>query len=881
MSTSFRKKSRRSRQLHRRKRNYEDADSEWLQWAEARFQEIAGQDLDIDRKSFKKALQVRNEFFADRFFDMFDDDKSGTISKSEMLDGLFLLNEGTKEDKIRFFFDVYDLDNNGEIDKDELRSLVKTGMDESSVQLSQNKLDHLTNTLFTSADQDNNDSISFDEFLTALGRYPDLIENFSLGASAWFKSKHTEKLHEGRVGIRTKLASDIRNNAKRIAIIHVIAIVNIGLFVASAYRYSLTPDSNWSFLIARGCGNALNFNCSVVVVFMLRKTLSFLRSTWLYHFLPFDDTIVIHKIVGYTCFILGITHTFGHVGNALILETYKNFTAVELLFTNPSLMPVGLRVGRLEGSAFITGWILVSVLLILIVGSLSCVRRSGHFEIFFWTHKFCYMAFLFLLILHAPRFWYWFLGPALFLTLEKFSEMKIVKRFRYGKTYVKEVNLLPSGVTHLVLTRPRQFKFKAGDYLFIQIPKMAAHEWHPFTISSAPEDIDTVSLHIRSAGNWTKLLYQSFDAMLTSQSNKSTVEGGNTNGGFELQLMDEGDKNENTFTVEEVAIDMSSSDSKDSSEDEEEDEEKPRPVLRISRKGYRFSKKMPLDASVKVSSDVEAIGEETKGVILKDTGEDTHKETAEESKGNGINGHGTASQSTMDDTTQQPAAISVDETRRKSSNITFDLKTKGRIRVHIQGPYGTPSTSIFHSEHAVMIGAGIGVTPYASILQSIMYRHRNILHECPNCNHSWVDLESQKRALRVKKVDFIWLNRNYMAFEWFVDLLLHLEDQQSEYSLDRFLDIHLFMTGMKRFDLKNIGLQMALDLVHEKEERDILTGLRTKLQAGRPDWKKLFTKIKSEKKGKVSVYFCGAAALGSVIKQHCDTFGFKFHKESF
>ena len=78
-----------------------------------------------------------------------------------------------------------------------------------------------------------------------------------------------------------------------------------------------------------------------------------------------------------------------------------------------------------------------------------------------------------------------------------------------------------------------------------------------------------------------------------------------------------------------------------------------------------------------------------------------------------------------------------------------------------------------------------------------------------------------------------------MAFEWFVDLLLHLENQQSEYSLDRFLDIHLFMTGMKRLDLKNIGLQMALDLVHEKEERDLLTGLRTKLQAGRPDWKKV------------------------------------------
>ena len=85
----------------------------------------------------------------------------------------------------------------------------------------------------------------------------------------------------------------------------------------------------------------------------------------------------------------------------------------------------------------------------------------------------------------------------------------------------------------------------------------------------------------------------------------------------------------------------------------------------------------------------------------------------------------------------------------------------------------------------------------------------------------------------------MWLNRNVTAFEWFVDMLLRLENEQSHYSLDHFLDIHLFMTGMKRFDMKNIGLQMALDLVHKEENRDLLTGLRTKLQAGRPDWKKV------------------------------------------
>jgi len=47
-------------------------------------------------------------------------------------------------------------------------------------------------------------------------------------------------------------------------------------------------------------------------------------------------------------------------------------------------------------------------------------------------------------------------------------------------------------------------------------------------------------------------------------------------------------------------------------------------------------------------------------------------------------------------------------------------------QVEIDGPYGTPWSHIFHAIHAVLIAAGIGVTPYASvasILQSIMNRY--------------------------------------------------------------------------------------------------------------------------------------------------------------
>ncbi len=39
------------------------------------------------------------------------------------------------------------------------------------------------------------------------------------------------------------------------------------------------------------------------------------------------------------------------------------------------------------------------------------------------------------------------------------------------------------------------------------IPSLALTEWHPFTISSAPERADSLTLHVRSLGDWTTRLY--------------------------------------------------------------------------------------------------------------------------------------------------------------------------------------------------------------------------------------------------------------------------------------------------------------------------------------------------------------------------------------
>ena len=58
-------------------------------------------------------------------------------------------------------------------------------------------------------------------------------------------------------------------------------------------------------------------------------------------------------------------------------------------------------------------------------------------------------------------------------------------------------------VTNLIIKRPHNFNFSPGDWVFVKIPAIAKSEWHPFTISSAPEQQNFFTLHIRGVGQWT------------------------------------------------------------------------------------------------------------------------------------------------------------------------------------------------------------------------------------------------------------------------------------------------------------------------------------------------------------------------------------------
>ncbi|XP_043844130.1 NADPH oxidase 5 [Dromiciops gliroides] len=717
-----------------------DDDAKWLKWVSHQFEAIAGEDREIDLQEFKTALKVKESFFAERFFALFDSDGSGTITLQELLGALNLLIHGNAMDKLKFLFQVYDVDGSGSIDPDELRTVLQSCLKESAISLPDEKLDDLTLALFESADKDQSGSITFEELRDELDNFPEVMENLTISAANWLKPPSSKKTSQMP---RHLTSAYWHNNSGKLAILAAYIGLNILLFTLAALKHQ---SFGASIMVAKGCGQCLNFNCSFIVVLMLRRCLTWLRATWVARIFPLDQNVEFHQLIGYVVVGFTLVHTAAHVVNFVRLTQLEDspFQFWEyLLTTRPGI-------GWVHGTASLTGIVLQFLIFIMLVCSCSFVRRSGHFEVFYWTHL-SYISIWVLLIIHGPNFWKWLLVPGLLFFLEKVVGLVLS---RMASLCIVEVSLLSSKVTHLVINRPSFFRYKPGDYVFLNIPAIAKYEWHPFTISSAPEQEDAIWLHIRSQGQWTNRLYEYFKA---------------------------------------------------------------------SDPIYFGAKRL------------------TQSLKLR---------------------------------------------RSQKKSQVFPLSNENHqfcnIKCYLDGPYGTPTRQIFASEHAVLIGAGIGITPFASILQSIMYRHQKRKQNCPNCHYSWCD-DVKDDEMKLRKVDFIWINRDQRSFEWFVSLLTKLEmDQVKEQPGGHFLELHMYMTSaLGKNDMKAIGLQMALDLLAKKENKDSITGLKTRTQPGRPDWSKVFQKVAAENKGKVQVFFCGSPALAKVLKSHCEQFSFRFFKENF
>ncbi|CAL3972681.1 unnamed protein product [Diplocarpon coronariae] len=186
--------------------------------------------------------------------------------------------------------------------------------------------------------------------------------------------------------------------------------------------------------------------------------------------------------------------------------------------------------------------------------------------------------------------------------------------------------------------------------------------------------------------------------------------------------------------------------------------------------------------------------------------------------------------------------------------------------LRIDGPYGAPAEDVFDNEIAVLIGTGIGVTPWAAILKNIWH-----MRQGPN------------PPSRLRRVEFIWVCKDTTSFEWFQVLLSSLEAQSQEAAQrsggqsPEFLRIHTYLTQKLDIDTaQNIVLNSVGAAV------DPLTELKSRTNFGRPDFERLFegmregildqtylSGLEGDMKTNVGVYFCGPNVAAREIKRAC------------
>lgn len=613
----------------------------------------------VTLEQLRQKLDLSSEYLARRFFDVFDHDKDGRLGKSQLIASIERLADGPPERRLRFAFDVHDEDGNGVIDHDELDRMLHIALAENGIVVTDQAGNDLVDAMFRHADADGDGYIDFDEFRAALEHYPGVLEHMTLGDLRWLgiggADPKTKSAFEGGAWFRTHGAWVV------LLTIYLVANALAFWWALSSYR---DAGAHPLVQVARGCGACLNLNAALIFVPMMRRALSWVGRTRVGRLL-IDDHVAFHRLVGSAAFYFAIAHTIAHALN----------------YARGEGVVVGL--GTFAGA---TGAVLLVVHAIMWVFASEGVRRRGRFELFRLTHA-LYPLWALLILLHGPVMWLWIGVPLAFFVLDRAS--RVVHSVR------AEAEPLASRVTRLVMPRPSELRFEAGDYAFLRVAELAKSEWHPFTISSAPEREDELTFHVRTAGDWTGALRE------------------------------------------------------------------------LAEAGESFE-------------------------------------------------------------------------------------------VDIDGPYGTPSAHIFDAKVAVLVGAGIGVTPFASVLESLVEKRR------------------RGDPVRLEKVYFVWVSRDQAAFEWFAELLARLErDDPDLFSIRIFMDAG-------RTDLSSTVLRVAMDVLYAETREDLMTGLRSRTTLGAPDWDGLFRQVAHRHApDRVDVFFCGPPGLARKVEHAATHAGCPFRQEHF
>ena len=792
---------------------------------------ITDDDDIITSNTIQKLFKNRKAEWCVRLFRLFDHNNNGFITLHDFLDELEALEHAHWKVQATFEFQLHDTHGNNTLTEKEFKEAMIFSAKSSKLNLAPVTLEKLVSTLTTLMSQTSSapDSFTLEEYLLALEKNSILRGAFSFCSTKFLhRCRYGDKAEIHKSGTIFNISDShitIARTERVSMVIKALYVVVVVLFSYLIVAYQQSLGATTAVIIARVGGGQLNLHTSLLLFTMLRKTHMFIgnSSYLLSRALCLDLMTSFHARLGKWTVIWTIVHIVGHLLNYTQLK-YDNAT------------PTPYEKGQLFYGAYVTG-ILLTIILTAISSSYMIRKRNNKFrgfEIFYCVHRLTYF-YAIILLFHGRKCWQWVTWPLVILLSEW------LYRFYFTEA-VKPVcaRLLAANVTELVLPRPSNFgNYTAGSYAYICVPELSGIEWHPFTIASSSQRRDgTLSFYIRktSNGSWTDKLRK----LIEHKKGEET---------FALRVNRIKDERKNSFTdADAIAIQCANN-----------------AQTSVRKKSLSRPSAYTKNDTVFESSPIRvkpctipcAIPQEYGDIESARVNTRITPRKNSRTKEAVMNGESRA----------QAATANVQECTIKYSE-SGTVRTFGGLQVYIDGPYFGPTSHVFSVNHAVFAAGGIGITPFVSILESLIQMDR------PAMVDNGHDIIHGLNKLQ--RLDFYWLNNDLDCTSWLTPMLQTAENiriNHPDSALHRILHIHIFLTSISE---KTMGrdealLHLSIDAMRPSDASsgyyDPVLNLKHKIHVGSPNWVNILQHLgeKSPNPRDMTCFFCGPKPIGRNI----------------
>ncbi|KAK6251368.1 FAD-binding 8 - like 6 [Theobroma cacao] len=703
------------------------------------------------------------------------------ISRDELYEYWSQITDQSFDSRLQIFFDMVDKNEDGRIAEAEVKEIIMLSASANKLSRLKEQAEEYAALIMEELDPERLGYIELWQLETLL------LQKDTYLSYSQALSYTSQALSQNLQGLRkksrirrmsTKLLYYLEENWKRIWVVSLWIMIMIGLFTWKFFQYKQKSSfqvMGYCLLTAKGAAETLKFNMALILLPVCRNTITWLRSTKLGLFVPFDDNINFHKTIAAAIVIGVILHAGNHLAcdfPKLINSSAKDYK-VFLIHDFGSHKPT--YIDLIKGAEGVTGILMVICMTIAFTLATTWFRRNliklpkpfdriTGFNAFWYSHHLFVIVYVLLVIhgvfLYLVHIWYrkttWmYLAVPVLL----YAGERILRFFRSGSYTVRilKVAIYPGGVLTLQMSKPPQFRYKSGQYMFVQCPAVSPFEWHPFSITSAPGD-DYLSVHIRQLGDWTQELRRLFSEVCEP------------------------------------------------------------PVAGKS------------------------------------------------------------------------GLLRADETTKKSLP-----------KLLIDGPYGAPAQDYHKYDVLLLVGLGIGATPFISILKDLLNNIVKMEEQADSVSDtsrtSDISIGSndsttpnrvspkRKKTLKTTNAYFYWVTREQGSFDWFKGVM----NEVAELDQRGVIEMHNYLTSVyEEGDARSALITMVQALNHAKNGVDIVSGTRVRTHFARPKWKNVLSKLSSKHcNARIGVFYCGAPVLAKELSKLCYEFNqkgstkFEFHKEHF